>query len=245
VIPLLFAHRGASGRYPENTLDAFQAALRHKADGIELDVQLTLDGEVVVIHDHRLERTTDGNGLVQQYTLAELRQFSAGEWLHPRFRMARIPSFREVCQLVQSSPVKMIVEMKNFFIPQPHLEEKVVELIHQYDLSERTVVSSFNFNSLVRIKELDKRLQTALLYVGSLREPWEIARKYGADQVHAPSEEVTATMVKETRRRGLAIYAWTVNSRKRMKALAAIKVSGLITNYPLRARKLFYPNPLR
>lgn len=242
VIPVIIAHRGASGKYPENTMESFQAALRRKADGIELDVQLTLDGEVVVIHDHFLDRTTNGTGLVRDHTWEELQAYSAGAWMDHRYKQARIPSFREVCRFIQPTALSMIIEMKNFLSVQPHLEEKVIDIVREFRLSNRVIFSSFNFNSLLRIKELDSRLITALLYLGPLREPWEICREYEADQLHAPIDQITPALVRETKRRDIPIYAWTVDGAKQMKAFAAMKVDGLITNYPLRARKLFYRN---
>lgn len=236
--PLIYAHRGASGLFPENTLEAFHAALRQKADGIELDVQLTLDQEVVVIHDYRVERTTNGTGFVREQTWKELRTLSAGTWVNPRFRQSRIPSFREVCRFIEPTPLLLIVELKNFFLPQPDLEEKVVEILQQFRLTERTVVSSFNFTSLVRIKELDERLRTGLLYVGSLRQPWEVAKQFHTDQLHIPASEVTPPLLLEAKSHDLSILAWTVDGPKRIKQIAAMNIDGIVTNYPARARKI-------
>jgi glycerophosphoryl diester phosphodiesterase len=237
VIPLIFAHRGASGLYPENTIEAFRAALRLRADGIELDVQLTRDGEVVVIHDHRLERTTNGSGLVQQYTLRELRQLRASKKPDSRFRRVRIPSLREVCRSFEPTPLRFIIELKNFLVPQPHLEELVVEIIRQYGLTERTVISSFNFDSLIRVKELNPLQRTALLYVGPLQNPWEVAKRYGADELHVPEEELTPELVQQAKERGFPVIGWTINHPKRVKLAGKMGVDGIITNYPLRARK--------
>ncbi|GAA4710771.1 glycerophosphodiester phosphodiesterase [Brevibacillus fulvus] len=237
--PLIFAHRGASGRYPENTLPAFQAALRHHADGIELDVQLTKDQQVVVIHDHFLDRATDGTGLVSHHTLAELRQLRVGNWLDERLHPTTIPTFEEVCAFVAYTPLLMLVELKNFLLPQPSLEEKVIELIKKYQLEHRVVISSFNYDSLLHVKQLAGDLRTGLLYIGRLRTPWEMALRFQADQLHAPQEEITASLVEETRRHGLTLYGWTINDVKGMKNLAKLQIDGIITNYPLRAYKQF------
>jgi glycerophosphoryl diester phosphodiesterase len=236
--PLIYAHRGASAHCPENTMEAFRLARKQRADGIELDVQLTRDGEPVVIHDHTLDRTTDGSGLVSQYTCRELQLFSAGAWFHPRFQQARIPTFEEVCAYLAPTSLRLIVELKNFFLPQADLEEKVVELLRAYGLSERTIISSFNFDSLLRVKELDDRQATALLYVGNLQDPWEIASRYQAQELHAPREAVTSSLVKKAHRRGFPVVAWTVNAAPCLREVFAMKVDGVITNYPLRARKI-------
>jgi glycerophosphoryl diester phosphodiesterase len=237
VIPLVYAHRGASGLYPENTMEAFRAALRLRADGIELDVQLTQDGEVAVIHDHRLERTTNGRGMVQQHTLRELRQLRASKIPDPRFPKVRIPSLREVLRSFEPTPLRFIIELKNFLVPQPHLEELVVEMIQKYRLTGRTVVSSFNFDSLKRVKELDPLQQTALLYIGPLREPWEVAARYGADELHVPEEELTRALVHQAKERGFPVVGWTINTPKQIRRAGKMGVDGIITNYPLRTRK--------
>ncbi|MBO8163295.1 MAG: glycerophosphodiester phosphodiesterase [Brevibacillus sp.] len=241
--PLIFAHRGASARNPENTLEAFRAAIRLGADGIELDVQLTSDLEVVVIHDPWLERTTDGLGLVQKHTFAELRRLSAGKWFHPRFRAARIPSLREVLELVESTRLQLIVELKNFFVPQPGLEKRVIELIRLYKMEDRVVISSFNFNSLLEIKALAPAIRTALLYIGQLREPWTIAQQYQTEQLHVPKEELTPSLIQQAHRHGLEVIGWTINKPQTILKLKKLGIDGIITNYPLRARKLLLPRP--
>lgn len=236
--PVIIAHRGASGLFPENTMEAFRAAYRQRADGIELDVQLSLDEEVVVIHDGRLERTTNGEGLVRSHTLYELQQLNAGEWLHPRFRHVRIPSLEEVFEFVQPTQLMVILELKNFLTLQPNLEEKVLSLIEQFQLEKRVIISSFNFNSLLHIKQLNPTIKTGLLYIGSLRHPWQIAREFHTEQIHAPQVEITPKLLKEARRINQEVYAWTVNGPHRMKMMFSLGVDGIITNYPSRARRL-------
>ncbi len=237
--PSIYAHRGASGLYPENTMAAFRAALRQGADGIELDVQLTRDEQVVVLHDHTLERTTNGTGFVQNRTYAELCRLEAGNGLHPRFRHARIPLLRDVLAFVRPTRLHVLVELKNFLVPQPHLEEKVLALIDGFGLMNRVVISSFNFNSLLLVKKLEPHVTTALLYVGHLERPWEVARQFRADQLHVPKEEITPSLVEEAHRCGYPVFAWTINGRRTMLRMAQMGVDALITNYPGRARKCF------
>ncbi|MFM1651475.1 glycerophosphodiester phosphodiesterase [Brevibacillus sp. B_LB10_24] len=236
--PLIYAHRGASGRYPENTFDAFHAALRHGADGIELDVQLSSDHEVVVIHDVKVNRTTNGTGLVQNHTWKELRQLSAGGWFHPRFQGARIPSLHEVFAFAKPTSLRLILEMKNLLVPQPGLEDKVLELIDLYKLEKRVTISSFNYNSLGEIKRKNRKIQTALLYIGKLKDPWEVAEQYQTEQLHAPAEGIDPAFLDQAHRRKLSVIAWTVNDPSAIKRLASWNIDGLITNYPRRARKL-------
>lgn len=236
--PLIYAHRGASGLFPENTMDAFHAAVRRHSGGIELDVQLSRDNKVVVIHDQLLERTTTGSGLVRQHTLRELRRFRADKTSNPRFAKARIPTLREVFQAFSDTPLRYIIELKNFLSDQPNLEELVLEQIRRYGLTERTVLSSFNFDSLARIKALEPSQTTALLYVGPLLRPWEVATNYQADQLHVPRDQLSRELVIEAHLHGFPVMGWTINSVKEIQNALRFGVDGIITNYPGRAWKI-------
>ncbi|MGM0714993.1 glycerophosphodiester phosphodiesterase [Brevibacillus parabrevis] len=235
---LVFAHRGASGLHPENTMEAFHAAVRKRADGIELDVQLSRDDKLVVIHDHRLERTTNGSGLIRGYTMRELRQLRADKDSSMRVPKARIPVLREVFQTFSDTSLHFIIELKNFFLAQPQLEEKVIELIRRYQLTERTIISTFNFDSLLRIKELDPAQTTGLLYVGPIAKPWAVASQYRCEQLHVPYDQLTPELVRQAKQRNLTVYGWTVNSSRQIQNAIEYGVDGIITNYPGRARKI-------
>lgn len=219
-------------------MESFRAAIKAKADGIELDVQMTLDGELVVIHDHQLERTTNGKGLVQQHTYRELRRYSAGAWFDPGFADAKIPRFEQVCALIAPTSLKLIVELKNFFLPQAGLEEKVIDTLQYYGLIERTVVSSFNFHSLQDVKRLMPELQTGMLYMGLLDEPWKIAAQFSANQLHAPKQALSSKLIAGAHAHHFPVIAWTVNHEKHLRQAFALHVAGVITNYPVRARKI-------
>ncbi|KMZ44866.1 glycerophosphodiester phosphodiesterase [Bacillus sp. FJAT-27238] len=219
-------------------MESFQGAVRRKANGIELDVQLSSDNKLVVIHDHNLERTTNGSGLVRHYTLRELRQLRADKDSTMRLPKAHIPTLQEVFQSFVDSPLRFIIEMKNFFLDQPHLEELVIEQIRRYQLTERTIISTFNFDSLLRIKQLDARQTTGLLYVGPLVKPWEVASRYRADQLHVPYDQLTEDLVKQAKQHHFEVLSWTVNTGRQIQRAIDCKVDGLITNYPKRARNL-------
>lgn len=237
--PLIYAHRGASGLFPENTMESFYAAVRRRADGIELDVQLSRDNKLVVIHDHTLDRTTTGSGPVRRYTLQELRQVRADRSSSSRYPKAKIPTLREVFQAFSVTPLRFIIELKNFLSDQPNLEELVIEQIRRFQLTERTVISTFNFDSLLRVKELDPAQTTGLLYVGPLSRPWEVASRYSADQLHVPMDQLSADLVKSTKQHGLTVLGWTVNSSREIQTALDLGVDGIITNYPGRARKIW------
>ena len=236
--PLIYAHRGASGQYPENTMIAFRAAEKKRAYGLEMDVQLSADDKLVVIHDHQLERTTNGSGWVRQNDWNTLRQLRADRSAARRFPQARIPSLREVFEEFAPSGLHFILELKNLLVPQPGLEEKLIEMIRRYQLTERTVVSSFNYDSLLRIKELDPHQTTGLLYIGTLSAPWEVAVRYQANQLHVPYDQLTPALVRESRKQGCPVIGWTVNSEREIRTAIQAGVDGIITNFPGRARKI-------
>ena len=150
-MPKVWGHRGASGVAPENTLPAFDLARRMGADGVELDVQLSADGRLVVIHDETLDRTTTGSGPVAARTLDELRTLDAGRGL-AGYAGARIPTLDEVFELFAGTPVVVNVELKNSVVAYPGLEEKVLALVAAAGMADRVLLSTFNHLSLVRLR---------------------------------------------------------------------------------------------
>ena len=150
----VYAHRGYSGRYPENTMLSFQKAAETGCDGIELDVQLTRDGTVVVIHDEAVDRTTDGTGLVKDYTFEELRKLDAGTIKGGRYGFCPVPSFEEYCEWASQYGFVTNVEIKTGVYYYEDIEEKTLEIIKKYHLEDRIMFSSFNHLSLERLKEL-------------------------------------------------------------------------------------------
>ena len=125
----VFAHRGYSAKYPENTMAAFKAALKFNVDGIELDVHETKDGALVVIHDEKVNRTTNGKGYVKDYTLKQIKELDAGSWFNKNFKGEKIPTLKEVLQLVKPTGKIVNIELKSNIIPYDGMDLKVVELI--------------------------------------------------------------------------------------------------------------------
>lgn len=140
----VFAHRGFSGRYPQNTMLAFQKALESGCDGIELDVQLTKDGEVVIIHDEYLDDLTDFTGNVRDYTLGELKSCNAGGKWQETYGFQPIPTFEEYCEWASGNSLITNVEIKSSVYYYEELEKKTMELIERFGLKERIIISSFN-----------------------------------------------------------------------------------------------------
>ena len=231
---LCFGHRGASQVAPENTLAAFQKARELGADGVELDVMQSQDGEVVVRHDYDLERTTNGHGLVLDHTLAELQALDAGSWFGPSFAGEHIPTLRQVCAWA-GQDMRLNVELKSVDVGDKGLETKVVAIVHECGLARRVVFSSFNPFSLRRVKQIDASLHTGLLYSADL--PIYLARAWlrpvaRPDAVHPEFHMVSAAYLRWARRRSYRVNVWTPDEASDLQRLLALQVDSIITNRP-------------
>jgi len=163
-VPAVFAHRGASAYAPENTLAAFQLALEQGADGIELDVNLTTDGHVVVIHDSIVDRTTNGSGEVRDMELKTLKSFDAGSWFAPKFKGEKVPTLDEVLKLVGEDVFTNIeLKPKYFISPLDQLPGKVAALVEKHNLDNKIIFSSFNPWALIKIHRLLPSVPVGLL----------------------------------------------------------------------------------
>ncbi|PWW02805.1 glycerophosphoryl diester phosphodiesterase [Paenibacillus cellulosilyticus] len=236
---LNFAHRGASAYCPENTMAAFQRALELGATGIETDVQMTSDGHLVLIHDESLQRTAGSPKLVKDVTLEELKLLDAGSWFGPQFADERIPTLRELLELVKPHEgVQINIELKNGIALYPGLENAVIEEIRLQGLSERIIISSFNHYSLALCKQLAPEVRTGVLYAEGLYEPWEYAARLGASALHAYHYAVLPEWAAQAAEQGIVYHPWTVNEPAEMMRLLKAGVAGIITDYPDRLGEL-------
>lgn len=229
----IFGHRGASGYAPENTIEAFQLAVEMGADGVELDVQMTRDGELVVAHDETIDRVSNGSGRIAEMTLIELKKLRFNR-THPEYGEAVIPTLGEVFELLGETGLDINIELKNSLIDYPGLERRVIELAEKkFDL-ERIIISSFNHASMLRVKAVDPRLVSGLLYEASMIEPWEYATRLGMDALHPQFAEVITPggNCRKAHEAGIRVHTWTVNEPKIMKAVILEKADIMITNYP-------------
>src|SRR3977135_4331183 len=159
---LLGGHRGNADEFPENTMASFRSAIELGVDLIECDVHRSEDGGLPVIHDHLLDRTTDGSGLVRDHSMAELKSFDAGRWKGPTFRGERIPSLDEVLALAKGK-VGVAIEIKNLPLPYPGIEDAVVKTVRESGMVQDVVVISFDHRSIKRIAELEPQILTGVL----------------------------------------------------------------------------------
>ncbi len=245
VQPLIIAHRGSSAHAPENTLAAFTLAADQGADAIELDVTLTRDGQVVVIHDDTLDRTTNGTGRVDRLLYAEVAQYDAGVKFNGKFTGECVPLLSQVFDAV-GQRVLINVEIKSTTVRSTGLESKVIDLIRRHGLIERTIVSSFNPLTLITIKRAEPRLACGLLY--SPDEPIYLSRAWLAplipnlDARHPRADTVTAEVVKQVHARNQQINVWTILDPADVKTLTAASVDGLIGNDPVMMRNTLTSN---
>jgi glycerophosphoryl diester phosphodiesterase len=232
---LNIAHQGASAYAPGNTLAAFRLALEMGADGFELDIMLSADGHLVVIHDDTVDRTTHGSGPVRQKTLAELKALDAGTRFEARFAGERIPTLQEVFDLVAGNRAFVNVELKADSLKSDGLEEKLAALIRRYDLGERLLISSFNPFALWRMRRLAPDLPLALLYAENmpvhLRNRW-LAFLSRPDALNPSLRMATQEHVRWAKSKGYRLYVWTVDEEPEMRRLIALGVDGIITNKP-------------
>ncbi|HHV20932.1 MAG TPA: glycerophosphodiester phosphodiesterase [Propionibacterium sp.] len=228
----IWAHRGASAYAPENTLPAFELAAEMGADGIELDVQLTADGEVVVIHDETLDRTTDATGRVGELTLAEIRRADASNGL-AGFGGTRVPTLAEVLEVVRRGRMVVNVELKNLTEFYPGLERAALDVIAASGMAERVIVSSFNHWSLKTVQHLAPAMKVGVLLSDGIYLPWEYAADFGAAAIHPHWGFLRVPgLVDYAHAAGVAVHVWTVNAETDLAAAISAGVDAVITNHP-------------
>lgn len=229
----IWAHRGASGHAPENTLPAFELAYQLGANGIELDVQLTKDGIPVVIHDERIDRVSDGTGYVRDYTLEELRAFNMNRQF-PAYGKVQIPTLSEVYNFVRDTDMEINLELKNGMMLYEGMEEKVLELAEEKGLSDRIIYSSFNHYSMRRIQKLLPSARIAFLYSEGFLDIEEYAKRNGAFAVHPSLGNIKYPgndIVKRCHDENIRVNVWTVNEEEDFEKMRELGVDAVITNY--------------
>ena len=230
--PVIIAHRGASAAAPENTIAAFKRAVELGAGGIEFDVQLSLDGQPVVIHDETVDRTSNGTGWVKDKTLEELKTLDFGSWFAPGFSGERISTLEEVLFLLSSWTGMLNIEIKSGPVFYHGIEKKVVGLVRKYNMSHRVIISSFNHYSLVEVAGIAPEIGTGVLYMEGLYEPWSYAIKLGACAVHPLFHTLVPEVVEGCRENGIAVNTFTVDRPELIKKMIVMGVDGIITNVP-------------
>lgn len=233
-----FAHRGFSGNYPENTLLAFKKGIEAGCDGIELDVHLTKDGEVVIIHDETVDRTTNGTGLVAEKTLKELKELDASFKFVGMYGKNEIPTLREYFELIKDTKIITNIELKTGINTYPGIEEKTLKLIDEFGLRDRIIISSFNHYSVQRMQKLAPDMEYGLLSETWIFDFPAYAKEHKMDYVHPIFNMVTKDFAEDCRANGIGINTWTVNTEKDIRDMIAKGVKAVIGNFPDLARKI-------
>jgi glycerophosphoryl diester phosphodiesterase len=238
---LNWAHRGASGHAPQNTLAAFRLAAEMGADGIELDVHLCADDHVVVIHNGTVDATTDGQGRVRDLTLDALQSLDAGSWHSPRFAGQRIPTLEQVFADV-GQRLLINVEIKGELGRRTsgQLEAAVVQLIEAHALVDRVIVSSFFPGSLRWVRKLNPDIPLGFLYSGRVHKRlplWFYRLLVPYDALHPAYDLVDAAYVARAGSKN-PLNVWTVNDEADLRRMCELGVTGIITNYPDRLARI-------
>lgn len=228
----VWAHRGASGHAPENTMDAFEAAVRLGAHGIELDVHVSADGKVVVIHDDTLDRTCKVKGRIASMAAADITAAHAANGM-AGFPAARVPLLDDVLDLVAGTSVIVNIELKS---DQAALPAAVHRLVHDRGMDGSVIYSSFNHNALKAMHDLGSTAPIGLLLGQPLYEPWEYAAAIGAQAIHPPYQMLSwPDFVAASHRRGIAVNVWTLDTPPQWERARSLGVDAVITNHPAAA----------
>jgi len=238
-ITKIFGHRGARGSYPENTLLGFQKAIEEGVDGLEIDVHMTVDGEIVVIHDEQLERTTNGEGYVKDLTLEQIKQYNAGSRFsyfrnyEESWDLENVPSLLEVLELLEPYDIELNIELKTDRVNYKGIEEKVLALVHQYGGDRKVIYSSFHLPTLLRLKALDETADIALLN-REISHPDDYIQTLKLEGIH-PDVNTVLSNVHQLRGMFGDLRVWTLNESNEIKQLLDLNVNAIITDYPAKA----------
>jgi glycerophosphoryl diester phosphodiesterase len=228
--PAVIAHRGDKMHAPENTLAAFKLAAEKGADAIEFDVQLTADGQVIVIHDQAVDRTTNGTGKVSGFLLEDLRDLDAGAWFSEQFRGERLPTLEEVFETV-SKRLYMNVELKNYTTPGDSLASKVVELVKKHGVQDRMLFSSFLPHNLRKARLLLPEVSCGLLTMRGMWGSW--GRTFGWRgeyfALHPNIADVNSDLIDRVHAAGKHVNVWTVTTEEDMKRMIGLGVDAIFT----------------
>lgn len=245
--PIVVAHRGASGYAPENTMAAIKKAITMGVDMIEIDVQLSKDNEVVLMHDLTVDRTTNGKGKVRDLYLEEIKKLDAGKWFSSEFSGEKVPTLEEVIQAINGQ-CKLLIEVKRVKSKKLEIENKIVQLINKYNAYNWCIVQSFETQVIKNIQALDKSIEchklvtmnisVLPLHIDSRIKTGTIYKYKNVQSINPYFKMLNKRKVKKIHSYGQKVITWTVNEPEDMKRMIEMGVDGIITNYPDRLIQL-------
>ena len=233
----IVSHRGYSSKAPENTIPAIELAIQAHADYVEIDVQQTKDGVLVLLHDRNLRRTTGLNKLIYNTNYREIEKLDAGSWFGSEYAGTNIPTLEEVLELCQGR-INLSIELK-FHAHEKNLEEDLIALIEEYDFVENCFVSSFNYDSIVKIKKLNEDIST-----GYIMSPayGDFYNKPHIDFLSVRATLVSRNIVERAHEAGKEVHVWTVNTRKDLERMKSLGVDYVVTDEPQLAKEVLFSN---
>lgn len=235
-IPLVTAHRGASGYAPENTLSSMSIAIEMGADFAELDVQETLDGEIILLHDKTLKRTAGLEKNIWEINYSDLKSLDAGSWFNDEFKAEPIPKLSEIIDLVNGK-MKLNIELKTNG-HEKELAERVVKIVEDKKYSDNCIFTSFDFSQVDRVKEINSNLKVGYIF-STLPIDVDLFNS-DVDLLSVHSSLVNKEFMKKAIENEKEVHVWTVNDEDEMIRLASLGVTSIITNYPDKLKRILF-----
>ena len=232
------AHRGASGNFPENTGLAFEKAIEARADMIEMDCQLSLDGHVVIFHDERLSRTAGARGMLKDKTLDQLKKLDVGQWRKKSYKGERILTLEEALEII-GGRADLCLDIKHFSAGPSGIEIKLLFIVSRYDYLDRTIFSSFDYRSLSRVRELAPEARIGVIVDAATKaDPFAVTQELAAASVHIQKDLASREFLEKAWDRGLEVYVWTVTEVRDMEKFVSWGVQGIVSDFPEKFWKL-------
>jgi len=239
----VIAHRGVSAYYPENTMSAFRASAEINADMIELDVLLSKDKIPVVFHDAKLDKRSNGKGLVSDFTFEELRELDAGSWFSEKFKGEKIPSLREVLEFTKNK-ILVNIEIKTEAVStneEGGVVELVIQLVNELSIQEQVIISSFDYRVLERLKKQNDQIRTAMLYErrqSGKRNPVELVSDYNVDAFNFGKQYLSQDWIEMLNENHIPFFVYTVNDEETMEKIIESGAKGIFSDKPALLRKV-------
>ncbi|MCX7025946.1 MAG: glycerophosphodiester phosphodiesterase family protein [Spirochaetes bacterium] len=232
---LVVGHRGADGYAPENTMLSFEKGLQCGADLLELDIHVSLDGELMIMHDSEVDRTTDGTGPIENMTLAQINKLDAGVKFNPKFKGVRVPTLRELLDWSKDK-IPLVIEIKGNPFPAPGIEEKLIKMLREYNLIPETMVISFHHECMKRFKKTEPALATGLLLMGELVDPLQTLKSCNADSWRPGWQYWTKEKVEAVQKSGVTASTWNADIESVMDRIVPMGLASIGSNFPDRLR---------
>ena len=241
--PVVIAHRGHSEEAPENSMAAFHKAIEAKADMIELDVRLSSDNEFVVFHDNKLNRTSDGRGLLKKFSARELAELDNGSWFSRKFSRERIPLLRDVLPLTKHG-IMINIEIKPDVasVSELSVEEEIVRVVSKFKATHRVMFSSFNHFMMKAIKRTDDSIVTGILYnpIADFRHsPSQLAARAHADVFICSKYQLNSDVMHDAHKNDCRVYGYGVKSERDVERMVRLGVDGIIADNPAMVKRMF------